>query len=200
MNFNAIKKYPHYGAYQRILKIKEEQCKYGYSLECLPKTYDNYLNKINGLLCCCDASANCCYNGAIAGSLALNATMKTVNMLPDIGYNSSHGSLVDRFTSEGYEVLSFTYTAASQYQITLRSPPLDLSGCCQTDISGVSSGVMFNNIVMSKGKNRIELELRNSNTWVTINPTDTRITWEEKNVSVTRSHLTAGKWCFKMYL
>ena len=80
MNFDAIKKYPHYGAYQRILKIKELQCKYGYSLECLPKTYENYLNKISGLLCCCDASANCCYDGAIAGSLALNATMKTVNI------------------------------------------------------------------------------------------------------------------------
>ena len=201
MDFDTIKKYPHYGAYQRIKKIKNAQCKDGAAFECLPKTYENYLNRISGLLCCCDDQNSCCYNGVITGSLCLNATLRVITNGSESGYSiAGFGTLTPSTTCEGYEIVQFIYdpSAPYAYNIQLKSMPAFDSSCCPVD----ASGVMFNKIIASKGKNRIEMTLSNSTIlFPSLNPdADFSFSWESDKVNVSGDDLVTGKWCFKLYL
>lgn len=212
MDFDTIKKYPHYGAYQRIKKIKIAQCKDGAAFECLPKTYENYLNRISGLLCCCDDQNSCCYNGVITGSLCLNATLRVGLSGTARGFSigaplvASFGSLTPATTCEGYEVVQFIYASASgvliptpyTYNIQLKAMPSFDSSCCPVD----SSGVMFNKIIATKGKNRIEMTLSDSTIlFPSLHPNaDFSFAWTSDKVKVSGDDLTTGKWCFKLYL
>jgi len=83
MNFKNLERFTNYTSYQRIQKIKHQQCTKGLSGDrCAYKSYSDYLNKKDGLVCCPagNKKVNCVYTGALGKSECITSTLTVVDI------------------------------------------------------------------------------------------------------------------------
>ena len=147
MNFKDIKRYSNYTSYQRIKRIKQQQCNLGLiNTRCKYKSYQDYLDKKSGFVCCPfgNKKVDCHYTGILGKTDCITSTLTAVEFKPgSVGFDGlGRGSLLPPIIWDGFTIVSFSQAFGIMAPWHLQVKGVDVSG------------VVFDCIELTQGKKK----------------------------------------------
>ena len=193
MNFKDIKRYSNYTSYQRIQRIKHQQCNKGLNKKCQYRSYQDYLDRKDGLVCCPVGirKADCAYTGILGKSDCFTSMLTAVQFIPgSVGYDGmGGGTLLPLPSWDGFSVVSFVQSGVAGGPWNLQVKGADVSG------------VTFDCIELTQGDTKIQL-FQSEATTASIGPPGEGATehfiWTGDAVHPPGAKLTPGSWIFRL--